>query len=78
MRILLFGEYARRVGKSEIRWAAPRRIALRKLLAQVPELAGLARRPESIKAAVNLKIARLNAKVGDGDEVALMPPFSGG
>jgi molybdopterin converting factor small subunit len=78
LRILLFGEYARRAGKSEIRWAAPRATTLRTLLAKVPELAGLARRRGTFRVAVNREFAALDTKVRNADEVALMPPFSGG
>jgi len=34
--------------------------------------------PERPLAAVNLKQAKLDARVQDGDEVALLPPIAGG
>jgi len=34
--------------------------------------------PERPLAAVNLKQAKLEARVQDGDEVALLPPIAGG
>ena len=34
--------------------------------------------PERPLAAVNLKQAKLEARVRDGDEVALLPPIAGG
>lgn len=78
MRILLFGRYAQRAGKSEIRCAVSRPTTLRALLSRIPKLAGLAKRPGALKVAVNREFVGLGVKVGNRDEVALLPPFSGG
>jgi molybdopterin converting factor subunit 1 len=47
----------------------------RQLVTEFPELAGYDR---SISAAVNADYARMDQSVGDGDEVAFLPPVSGG
>jgi molybdopterin converting factor subunit 1 len=46
-----------------------------RLLAEFPELAGYS---GAISVAVNEEYARMDAPVGDGDEVAFLPPVSGG
>jgi len=47
----------------------------RGLVAEFPEMASY---DSSISSAVNADYARMNAVVGDGDEVAFLPPVSGG
>jgi molybdopterin converting factor subunit 1 len=42
------------------------------------EFPDLARYEQSISSAVNADYARMDTKVGDGDEVAFLPPVSGG
>ena len=45
------------------------------LVAEFPDLAGYER---SISSALNADYARMDQRVGDGDEVAFLPPVSGG
>jgi sulfur-carrier protein len=47
----------------------------RQLVAEFPALSGYER---SISAAVNADYARMDQAVNDGDEVAFLPPVSGG
>ena len=47
----------------------------RQLVSDFPELASYER---SISSAVNADYARMDQPVGDGDEVAFLPPVSGG
>ena len=47
----------------------------RELVGEFPELA---RYERSISTAVNADYARMDQPVGDGDEVAFLPPVSGG
>ena len=47
----------------------------RDLAREFPELAGYER---SISTAVNADYARMDTRVADGDEVAFLPPVSGG
>jgi molybdopterin converting factor small subunit len=42
------------------------------------QLPGTRALPERPLAAVNLRHVKLDAPVGDGDEVALLPPLAGG
>jgi molybdopterin converting factor subunit 1 len=47
----------------------------RGLAREFPEFAGYER---SISAAINAEYARMDRVIGDGDEVAFLPPVSGG
>ena len=47
----------------------------RQLAAEFPELS---RYERSISSAINADYARMDSRVGDGDEVAFLPPVSGG
>ena len=47
----------------------------RQLAGEFPELA---RYERSISTALNADYARMDSRVGDGDEVAFLPPVSGG
>ena len=51
------------------------RDAWRQLAAEFPELAGYER---SISSAINADYARMDQVVGEGDEIAFLPPVSGG
>ncbi len=46
--------------------------------ALVAEFPGLAEYERSMSVAVNADYARMSAEVSDGDEVAFLPPVSGG
>ncbi len=47
----------------------------RQLAGEFPELAGYER---SISSAINADYARMDQVIGDGDEIAFLPPVSGG
>jgi molybdopterin converting factor subunit 1 len=47
----------------------------RQLAREFPELAGYER---SISSAINADYARMDQVIGDGDEIAFLPPVSGG
>jgi len=49
--------------------------AWRQLAGEFPELAGYER---SISSALNAEYARMDQVIGDGDEIAFLPPVSGG
>ena len=51
------------------------RTVWRELVTEFPDLAGYER---SISSAVNADYARMDAAVHDGDEIAFLPPVSGG
>ena len=79
VRVLFFARYAELVGRD----AATATVALPATVADVVgwvrrELPGASGLPERPLAALNAEHARLDATVHDGDEVALLPPVSGG
>jgi molybdopterin synthase catalytic subunit/molybdopterin converting factor small subunit len=79
IRVRFFARYAELVGRSEaaVAVALPATVGdvVRRVRAELP---GAEQIPERPLAAVNLRHARLDAGVRDGDEVALLPPIAGG
>lgn len=79
VRVLLFARYAELAGTAEIETElrAPATVAdvLRDLRTRVPGAAALPDRP---LVAVNLRQVALDHAVRGGDEVAVLPPLSGG
>jgi molybdopterin synthase catalytic subunit len=78
--IKLFALLKERAGRDEIVLdRAPGTVAdvLAQVSASVPALAGLLA-PGRIMVSVNQEFVKPDAAVHDGDEIALMPPFSGG
>ena len=74
VRVLLFGAVAERTGRRELSLDAD-------AVADVADVVAVAgcRDGEALLVAVNHELVRdPRARVRDGDEVALMPPFSGG
>ena len=79
VRVLLFGSLREAAGAKELAVALPERarvVALRELLmASQPAFEKLAGR---LRVAVNREFASDDAVLADGDEVAFLPPVSGG
>ena len=79
IRLKFFARYAELVGREDVELPlpAPTTVAdiVRRVRAGVP---GAARLPERPLTAVNLRHARPDAPVQDGDEVAFLPPLAGG
>ena len=79
LQILMFGPVADAAGTEslqlEIPAAIPVRQALELLVAEFPDLERLL---GSTAVAVNRAYATVNSEVTDGDELALIPPVSGG
>ena len=79
VRVLLFGSLREAAGAKELSVALPERasvVALRELLmASQPAFGKLAGR---LRVAVNREFASDDAVLADGDEVAFLPPVSGG
>ena len=79
VRVRFFARYAELAGRAEGTLTVP-------LPATVSDVVDRARRewpgatalPPAPLAAVNFRHARLDAMVADGDEVAFLPPLSGG
>lgn len=79
VRVRLFATYREIVGSPEIDWSTEDGTTLRELLdgvlATYPRLAG---HRGSMVLAVNHEVASPQVSLHDGDEVALLPPVSGG
>ena len=79
IRVRFFARYAELVGRAEATLAVPLPATVGDVVRRVrAELPGAVELPERPLTAVNLKHARLEAPVTDGDEVALLPPVVGG
>jgi molybdopterin synthase catalytic subunit len=79
VRVLLFATLKEAVGASEVAWSGPAGSTLRDLVSDLgsrhPALAAHGR---TVLLAVNHEFADPGTRLRDGDEVALMPPVSGG
>ncbi len=79
VRVLLFARYAELAGTAgtELALTAPATVAdvLRDLRARFPGAAALPERP---LVAINLRQVSIDHPVVPGDEVAILPPLSGG
>ncbi len=79
IRVLLFATYREIVGSKELMWSADADTTvggfLAAFLAAHPRLAP---HRGSMMVAVNLAVADPSAVLHEGDEVALLPPVSGG
>ncbi len=79
IRVLLFATYREIVGSKEVAWALDPDATvggfLTAFLAAHPRLAP---HRNSMMVAVNLAVADPSAVLHEGDEVALLPPVSGG
>jgi molybdopterin synthase sulfur carrier subunit len=78
VRILLFASYADRLGLESLRVALPALSTVADALEHVRSLPGGEQIPPRPLCAVNLAHARLETRLAEGDEVALLPPFAGG
>lgn len=78
IRLLFFAGSAQWVSRRELTlpWEGPTTIST--LLGRRPELEPIARRRAGLKAAINSEFADFNQEVNDGDEIAFLPPVSGG
>lgn len=78
--VKLFGILKERARKEEVSLSFPSGTVaalLREVSRECPELAGLLT-PERIMVSINQEFVKKDALVKEGDEIALMPPFSGG
>lgn len=79
INVRLFARLRDIVGAGEIARQVPDGATVRtvwdELTGDFPELHAY---QETISAAVNAEYSRMDAPVGDGDEVAFLPPVSGG
>jgi molybdopterin converting factor subunit 1 len=79
VRIRLFGRLHDLAGASELERQVPGDATVatvwERLASEFPSLASYRR---SVSAAVNADFSRMTARLTDGDEVAFLPPVSGG
>ena len=77
--VLCFARLREIVGRSELACEVPAPATAadvwQALVAGCPEAAAMA---SSVSCAVNAEFASMSAPVGEGDEVAFLPPVSGG
>jgi molybdopterin synthase catalytic subunit len=79
VRVLFFARYAELVGRQAATVALDLPATVGDVIHRVrQDLPGGAEIPERPLAALNAEHARLDARVADGDEVALLPPIAGG
>ncbi len=83
IQVLFFARIADLAGVREASFQCPEggvRLddLVKKVTARFPALAESLARPKLLFLAINQEQAGLDAQVRDGDEVAIMPPFSGG
>lgn len=81
IRVLYFASLRTLAGKEEEHLELGNQITLRELSETIektsPQLAEMIRE-KKVLVSVNQDVADLDAIIHDGDEVALLPPFSGG
>ena len=79
VRVLLFATFRETVGESEIMWSANAGTTVDAFLASfLRAYPRLAPHRKTLKVAVNQAFADPGVVLRDGDEVALLPPVSGG
>lgn len=78
VRVRLFASYAEAFGREEIPVELAEGASVADCLAAIRSEPAAARVPPSPLVAVNLRYARLETTLRDGDEVALIPPVAGG
>lgn len=79
MRVLLFGPLAARLGRREDWVELPSGAAAREIYAHYAGLdAGIGELGRDLQIAVNAEFAGPESPLAEGDEVALLPPMSGG
>lgn len=79
VRIRLFGRLHDLAGASELEREVPSEATVALLWEQLAsEFPAMASYRRSVSAAVNADFSRMTAQLRDGDEVAFLPPVSGG
>ena len=79
IKVLLFGAAADRAGTREIELPVDEGVTLAEIWPLLAEMhPGLAPMRDTLAFAVNGEYARGDASVSPGDEVAVLPPVSGG
>jgi molybdopterin synthase catalytic subunit len=78
VRALLFASYAQIVGRAVVVLTLPAPATVRSALDELRSLPGGTRLPERPLVAVNQTHASLDTPLSSNDEIAILPPLSGG
>jgi molybdopterin converting factor small subunit len=78
VKLLFFAQCADWLKRREAQIGLGKPMPVGELLRSHPELAPLLEHASSLKVAINGTIADFNEEVRDGDELAFLPPVSGG
>lgn len=82
IRVRFFASLREQVGQDSVEVPADGSLSVSELIgrltAQLGAAAGAALTAESVRVAVNQEIIRGNADIGPNDEVAFLPPVTGG
>jgi molybdopterin converting factor small subunit len=78
VRVLLFGSYAETLGFDEIELSLDPPATVGDALERLRALPGGERLPPKPLCALNLSQASADASLSGGDELAILPPLSGG
>ena len=78
VKLLFFAQCAEWLKKREAEIVLEKPTRVGQLLRSHPELAPILEHASLVKVAVNRRIVDFNEEVNNGDEVAFLPPVSGG
>lgn len=78
LKLKFFAQCADWAGRRDMELPIDAPSVLAEVLQKHPALAPVLAQRNNLKVAVNCEYAHFDAEVQDGDEVAFMPPFSGG
>ena len=78
LKLLFFAQSSDWMRRHEMELPVKGPVVLAALIKSRPELAPILKRQSLLKVAVNEEFADLSCEVKDGDEVAFLPPVSGG
>lgn len=78
LRLLFFAQCAEWMGRRELEAQVAGPGPLIDVLLGLPALAPVLRHQDQLKVAVNCEYAGFDSEVHDGDEIAFLPPVSGG
>ena len=78
VKLLFFAQCAEWVGLGELNLPIKKAETLESLLKASPLLQSILKNRRMVRVAVNQKLTGFNAEIKDNDEIAFLPPYSGG
>lgn len=78
VKVLFFAQCADWMNKREVEIPVARPVRMIDMIGSSPELKPILAHLRALQVALNREIASLESEVRDGDEVAFLPPVSGG